>query len=66
MKLLEANLVVVFWAVIFGEVIGYIGGALELMTYNYLQLGIIGAVVGVILVNGIHLLGRSDTKKTEE
>ncbi|KRK98127.1 hypothetical protein FD04_GL001105 [Secundilactobacillus odoratitofui DSM 19909 = JCM 15043] len=62
MKKLEANLVVIFWAVIFGEVIGYIGGALELMTYNKLEIGVIAAVVALILVNGISLLSASDVK----
>ncbi|MBT9672936.1 YjzD family protein [Secundilactobacillus kimchicus] len=65
MKLLEANLVVIFWSVIFGEVIGYIGGALELMSYNRLQIGVVAAIVGLIFVNGVHLLSRSDASKSQ-
>lgn len=64
MKTLEANLVVIFWSVIFGEVIGYIGGALELMTYHKLSIGIVGAIVGLIFVNGIKLLSGSGAKKS--
>ncbi|ANZ61972.1 hypothetical protein AYR62_05835 [Secundilactobacillus paracollinoides] len=62
MKTLEANLVVIFWSVIFGEVLGYIGGALEIMTYNTMQIGIVAAIAGIIIVNGVKLLGLSDTK----
>lgn len=62
MKTLAANLVVIFWAVIFGEVLGYIGGALEVMTYNAMEIGVIAAIVGLIFTNGVRLLGASDTK----
>ncbi|NLR32955.1 YjzD family protein [Levilactobacillus tujiorum] len=62
MKWLEANLVVIFWAVIFGEVIGYIVGALKEVTYDPMTIGVTMAVVAVIAVNGITLLGRSDVK----
>ncbi|MTV81215.1 DUF2929 family protein [Lactobacillus sp. CRM56-3] len=65
MKTLEANLVVIFWAVIFGEVIGYIGGALEVMTYSPMSIGIIAAIVGLIFVNGIKLVSASDTKTSK-
>lgn len=65
MKLLEANLVVIFWSIIFGEVIGYVGGSLELMSYNALQLGIIASIVGLIFVIGVHLLGQSDMLKNK-
>ncbi|KRM77158.1 YjzD family protein [Secundilactobacillus collinoides] len=62
MKILEANLVVIFWSIIFGEVIGYIGGSLELMTYNTMEIGVVAAIAGFVIVNGVHLLGLSDTK----
>lgn len=65
MKTLAANLVVIFWAVIFGEVLGYIGGALEVMTYNKMEIGLIAAIVGLIFTNGVRLLGASDTKARE-
>lgn len=28
------QLTIIFWSVLFGEVIGYIGGALEQLSYN--------------------------------
>lgn len=65
MKTLEANLVVIFWSVIFGEVLGYIGGSLELMTYSVMSIGIIAAIVGLVFVNGIKLVSASDTKTRE-
>lgn len=63
MKWLESNLVVIFWSVIFGEVVGYIGGTLEQMTWKPLQLGILMAVVAV---NGIALLSRDDQASSEK
>ncbi|BAN05996.1 conserved hypothetical protein [Levilactobacillus brevis KB290] len=65
-KWLESNLVVIFWSVIFGEVVGYIGGTLEQMTWKPLQLGILMAVVAVVAVNGIALLSRDDQASSEK
>ncbi|HBF75033.1 MAG TPA: DUF2929 domain-containing protein [Lactobacillus sp.] len=62
MKALEANLVVIFWAVIFGEVIGYIGGQLEVMTYVPAQIGIVATIAALIFTNGVKLVANSDTK----
>ncbi|KIO94733.1 Integral membrane protein [Levilactobacillus brevis] len=53
-------------AVIFGEVVGYIGGTLEQMTWKPLQLGILMAVVAVVAVNGIALLSRDDQASSEK
>ncbi|BDZ30987.1 YjzD family protein [Lactiplantibacillus sp. WILCCON 0030] len=50
------QLVIIFWSVLFGEVIGYIGSALETMTYNFGEIGIISAVFALIVVNGISLI----------
>ncbi|MFC6206747.1 YjzD family protein [Levilactobacillus tongjiangensis] len=66
MKWLESNLVVIFWAVIFGEVVGYIGGTLEQMTWKPLQIGVSMAVVALIAVNGITLLSRDDQASSEK
>ena len=63
MKWLESNLVVIFWAIVFGEVIGYIGRSLEQMTYQPMQIGLTMAIVAFIAVNGIYLLSRSETKQ---
>ncbi|MFC6253424.1 YjzD family protein [Secundilactobacillus hailunensis] len=62
MKILEANLVVIFWAVIFGEVIGYIGSQLELMNYVPMQIGIVATIAALIFTNGVKLVSNSDTK----
>lgn len=47
------QITIIVWAVLFGEVIGYIGGALEQMTYSFGEIGLISAVFGLIVVNGI-------------
>lgn len=65
MKWLESNLVVIFWAIIFGEVIGYVGHSLEQMAYQPMQIGITMAIVGFIAVNGIFLLSR-DSKSSSK
>jgi hypothetical protein len=65
-KWLESNLVVIFWSVIFGEVMGYIGGTLEQMTWEPLKIGVSMAVVAVIAVNGITLLSRDDQASSEK
>ncbi len=53
MRLIAANLTVIFWAFIFGMIIGYIGSALAGTPANYVLSGIISAVVAVIAVNGL-------------
>lgn len=62
MKALEANLVVIFWAIIFGEVIGYIGGQLEVMTYMPMQIGVVATIAALIFTNGVKLVSNSDAK----
>lgn len=57
------QVVIIFWAFIFGEVIGAIGGALEVMTYEPLTIGIVAALVALITANGISLLSKSDSVK---
>ncbi|AVK60447.1 DUF2929 domain-containing protein [Lactobacillus sp. CBA3605] len=47
------QIMVIVWSVIFGEVIGYIGGALEQMTYNFGEIGLVSAIFALIMVNGI-------------
>ncbi|WP_125580462.1 YjzD family protein [Levilactobacillus cerevisiae] len=66
MKWLESNLVVIFWSVIFGEVIGYIGGTLKQMTWEPMKIGIWMAIIAVIAVNGIALLSRDDQASSEK
>lgn len=50
------QIMVVVWSVIFGEIIGYIGGQLETLNYNFGQIGIIAAVFALVMVNGITLI----------
>ncbi|AQW22109.1 DUF2929 domain-containing protein [Lentilactobacillus curieae] len=57
-KIISANIVAIFWAFIFGEVIGYIASALELMPYNALEIGITAALTAFIAVNGIFLISK--------
>ena len=57
------QIVVIFWSFILGEVIGAVGGALEVMTYKPLTIGIIAAVAALITSNGISLLSKSDSVK---
>ena len=53
------QIVVIFWSFIFGEVLGYIGGALNALPYHPLQVGIVGALVGLIATNMITMLSRA-------
>ncbi|CAM3056537.1 YjzD family protein [Lactiplantibacillus plajomi] len=47
------QLTIIVWAVLFGEVIGYIGGALEQMTWDPGEIGIVAAIFALIAVNGV-------------
>ena len=47
------QITIIVWAVLFGEVIGYIGGALEQLSYDPGRIGIIAAIFALIVVNGI-------------
>jgi hypothetical protein len=52
------QVVVIFWAFIFGEVLGYIGGKLEVLTYSPLTIGIVAAVVALLTSNLIPMLSK--------
>lgn len=43
-------LIVLIWSFLLGQVVGYIGGALNQMDYNFMQTTIISLIVGVILI----------------
>ncbi|CAM2755502.1 YjzD family protein [Fructilactobacillus fructivorans] len=58
MKTFAANLTGAFWGFVYGEIIGYIGSALVGAPYNWIQVGVIGAVVALIAFNGIRLISR--------
>jgi hypothetical protein len=52
------QVVVIFWAFIFGEIIGYIGGKLDALPYTPLEIGIIAAVVALLTANMITLISK--------
>ncbi|HAT55050.1 MAG TPA: DUF2929 domain-containing protein [Lactobacillus sp.] len=49
-------LTVIFWGFIWGEVIGYIGGQLELLNYNAYEIGIVSAIVCLVVSTATHLM----------
>lgn len=62
MKFIISNLLVIFWAFIFGEIIGYIASQLTQLTYNTTEIGIVSAVVVVITVNCVSLISKNSVK----
>ncbi|MBU7447739.1 MULTISPECIES: YjzD family protein [Lactiplantibacillus] len=61
------QLTIIFWSVLFGEVIGYIGGALEQLSYNHGEIGIVAAVFALIVVNSItYITNHSQPAKGSE
>lgn len=56
MRLIVQNLVAAFWAFILGEIVGYIGGQLELLTIQPVEMGIIAIVVALVGANGFYYL----------
>lgn len=51
MRKLKANLVICFWSILFGEVIGFLASRLEHESYNFLEVGAVTAVCALIIVN---------------
>lgn len=62
MRLIVQNLVVVFWSFLLGEVLGYIGGQLEVLTVSPLTMGIIAVITALIGVNAINLISKPAAK----
>ncbi|BAP85696.1 membrane protein [Paucilactobacillus hokkaidonensis JCM 18461] len=58
MRLIIQNLVVVFWSFLLGEVLGYIGGQLEVLSVKPLTMGIVAVIVALIGVNAITLISK--------
>ncbi|GEK27793.1 YjzD family protein [Furfurilactobacillus siliginis] len=54
-------LIVVFWGFIWGEVIGYIGGQLELLNYSALEVGTVAAIVCLVTSVATHMLADDTT-----
>lgn len=65
MKLISSNIVAVLWAYIFGEIIGYIGSALEVRTWDPSQIGIAAAITAFIAVNGIYLIRKDSATSSK-
>ncbi|MFC6273959.1 YjzD family protein [Levilactobacillus tangyuanensis] len=65
MKWLARNIVVVVWAFIFGEVLGFITSTLSQMNYNWVTVGIVSAVAGFIAINGFELLGDKSKQQAQ-
>lgn len=62
MKFIISNLLVIFWAVIFGEIIGYIASQLTGLNYNLTEIGVVSAVVVLIAVNALTLISKHSVK----
>ncbi|CAI2603347.1 hypothetical protein AKUA2003_07880 [Apilactobacillus kunkeei] len=62
MKFIISNLLVIFWSVIFGEIIGYIASQLTGLSYNINEIGVVSAVVVLIAVNALTLISKYSVK----
>ncbi len=58
MQWLIKNIVVLFWAFLLGEVLGYIGGQLQGATADPTQMGIVAMVTAFIAVNAITAISK--------
>ncbi|MCK8606473.1 DUF2929 family protein [Apilactobacillus ozensis] len=56
MRFISANLTIIFWSAVFGEVIGYISSDLTSLPYSTTEIAIVSVITAVILVNGINLM----------
>lgn len=56
------QIVVAIWAFIFGNVIGYIGGALDALSYSPIIIGIIATVLALLTSNIIPMISNSSSK----
>ncbi|KRM62500.1 hypothetical protein FC26_GL002074 [Paucilactobacillus vaccinostercus DSM 20634] len=65
MRLIVQNLVAAFWAFILGEILGYIGSQLDLLTIQPLEMGIIAIVVALAGVNSFYYITRSAELKED-
>ncbi|USS87397.1 YjzD family protein [Fructilactobacillus hinvesii] len=59
MRTIAANLTTIFWGIMYGEVIGYIGSALLQTPFNgtiALDVAIVGAIVALVGVNVLKMV----------
>lgn len=58
------QLTILFWCLLYGEVLGYIVSALNASPFNPITSGIVPMVIGWILVNAVSLFMKpTDTKE---
>ncbi|AKP66508.1 YjzD family protein [Companilactobacillus ginsenosidimutans] len=55
---------VLFWAIVLGQVAGFIGGALNQQTYNF-QMTLIVSIVFAIIFTIVPLILKDNTKKKD-
>ncbi|USS86608.1 MULTISPECIES: DUF2929 family protein [Fructilactobacillus] len=59
MRTIATNLTTIFWGILYGEVIGYIGSALLQTPFNAtiaLDVAIVGAIVALVGVNALKIV----------
>jgi hypothetical protein len=62
MRSIFANLTLIFWAVIFGEILGYIASQLTELSYNFTLIGVVSAVVMLVAVNCLNYISKASAK----
>ncbi|WP_071130346.1 YjzD family protein [Enterococcus timonensis] len=55
--------IVVFWAMLLGQIVGYIGGALNHQVYDPIMTTVVSLIAGLLVV-GIGFIAQPDQKKT--
>ncbi|MCF6514996.1 DUF2929 family protein [Lactobacillus sp. S2-2] len=61
MRTFAANLTIIFWGLIYGEILGYIGSALAQSPFNSqtaLSCAIAGIVVALVGTHGIRMISK--------
>lgn len=59
MRLIMANITAAFWALILGEVLGYICGQLDILTISPVTMGILSIVMGLFAANAFSWITKS-------
>ncbi|ANZ58143.1 hypothetical protein BGL34_01555 [Fructilactobacillus lindneri] len=59
MRIIAANLTTLFWGIVYGEIIGYIGSALVQVPFSKtiaINVAIVGAIIAIFGVNLLKLV----------
>lgn len=59
MKIIVSTIMSIIWGGIFGMLLGYIGGQLELASVSFSTAAILGAVFAVIATNAIYYITKN-------